>query len=725
VILMSQGEIIYLDPLEVEVDECNIRYDSPVDRSVIERIKEDLRSGRGIEYHITVRVRGGKYYCYIGRNRLLAAKEFIRESGKSIKIPAKVENVDDLTAMKMSLSENMSRKDLKPSEISRALVRMYEAWIRDRGLVNGEQDASLERFVKEVGIGMHRVEVMRYIALEKLNPAVLEAFDRGEIDILIAYEISKFDPEQQLLIYNKVMKYKNVPRLVKVNSIRAYKKGDFNSIDDALIEGYRKYLATRYPVMMELRNECLEVAAKEVGLKKLGALSSKLSALRGLGLNLRKLVANDIKIVMRLDENTISFLSSALSSADLGQIDRSEAILSYIRFGRFDVGATERRPRRGREYLSSKASSILMRLRDFLSTDINKILNDLEVIYRESAFDRSYLKTRLNMIYNYLMFSPGYAPRERDGRRRTSPGVMFKLLGSRYVLAERAITSGLEHYNKDEVRQGVLDLISLVRDIISMLDLEFQRDMLDAMDRVSINLDVDEGELSKIVSFLNGMDQLLEAYIYIRYYISLMDAEMREIMAEQVNKLTLLYRTAVKKLGKCVMDGIVDLDVFKRYVDGLLANDLYSDVVKYLRLRIDVRRLIDEMQGDLVSLEDTDVYDELYSRFVEYRDRYEECISTFDTRCLEILKEGLERFISEYSYRFSNSLGKVIEMDTPGFSVKAIVMPSSSGIEVNLITSEVSDDVIVPIEYGGRRYNVKLSRSIKLSLDGIESVEVE
>ena len=120
------GEIVYLDPLEVEVDPYNVRADSPIDEEVIEKIIEDLKSGKGIEYHITVRIKDGKYYCYVGRNRLLAAKRYVKETGRRIKIPAKIKNVDDYTALKSSLDENLKRRELKPTEVTKAIKKLYQ-----------------------------------------------------------------------------------------------------------------------------------------------------------------------------------------------------------------------------------------------------------------------------------------------------------------------------------------------------------------------------------------------------------------------------------------------------------------------------------------------------------------------------------------------------------------------------------------------------------------------
>ena len=44
----AEGEIVYLDPMQIEIDEYNVRHDSPIDEDVIEMIKDVLRNGREI-----------------------------------------------------------------------------------------------------------------------------------------------------------------------------------------------------------------------------------------------------------------------------------------------------------------------------------------------------------------------------------------------------------------------------------------------------------------------------------------------------------------------------------------------------------------------------------------------------------------------------------------------------------------------------------------------------
>ena len=224
-------EIVYLDPSEVEIDPYNVRADSPIDDEVIERILEDLKNGKGIEYHITVRVRDGKYYCYVGRNRLLAAKRYVEETGNKIKIPAKIKNVDDYQALKDSLDENVKRRELKPSEVTKAIKRLYSLWVRrkiyESKVIKGEkidkskivdrqqfykgkvieseegeidvkklsEDYPIYRFTREVELPVKRTQVIFYLVLDKLPRDIQLMVDRGEIDIYTAYWLAKISDD--------------------------------------------------------------------------------------------------------------------------------------------------------------------------------------------------------------------------------------------------------------------------------------------------------------------------------------------------------------------------------------------------------------------------------------------------------------------------------------------------------------------------------------------------
>ncbi len=62
-------------------------------------------------------------------------KIFIKTLLRKIKIPAKIENVDDYIALRESIDENLKRRELKPTEVTKAIKKLYQLWIQKKRYV--------------------------------------------------------------------------------------------------------------------------------------------------------------------------------------------------------------------------------------------------------------------------------------------------------------------------------------------------------------------------------------------------------------------------------------------------------------------------------------------------------------------------------------------------------------------------------------------------------------
>ena len=152
--------------MDIEVDDYNARYDSPVDKDVIEEIKEGLRNGRRIEYHITVRIKNGKYHCYVGRNRLLAAKEYHPQDPRNI--------------------------------------------------------FTVSKFVEESGIPLKRVKILRFLAIDDLPLNAKKGLDEGRINTHTAYELTKFSKDEQLNLYHSFRSFRKISQVARIKALKKY-----------------------------------------------------------------------------------------------------------------------------------------------------------------------------------------------------------------------------------------------------------------------------------------------------------------------------------------------------------------------------------------------------------------------------------------------------------------------------------------------------------------------
>lgn len=108
--------------VEIPLDLIDLSpYQPRIDFSGLHDLVESIKSTGGVVQPIIVRPQGNRFELIAGERRLRASKE----AGYAT-IKAVVRSVDDKTAMRATLAENLARKDLSDYEKSRSMQHLYE-----------------------------------------------------------------------------------------------------------------------------------------------------------------------------------------------------------------------------------------------------------------------------------------------------------------------------------------------------------------------------------------------------------------------------------------------------------------------------------------------------------------------------------------------------------------------------------------------------------------------
>lgn len=740
---MEGDEIIYLDPMEIEVDEYNVRYDSPIDEGVVEQIYQDLLGGGSIEYHITVRVRDGKYYCYVGRNRLLAAKKYVEETGNKIKIPAKIKNVDDLEAMNLSLHENLKRRNLSPSEISRALRKIYGLW-RERKreeimktpkegeafhretLLKEEYHPydptnpfSISKFIEENNIPLRKVEVLRLLVLDSLPCETKKGVDNGYIDILTAYELSKFDDQQTIIDYtNTLLNFKHVPRDIKVNAVVKVRE-EGGDLYREVLNRYREYLSIKYPVFRELSDWHVSHMAGSVPGQRLSKLAGHLEMLVRCGLDLNRLDMETFDMIVEMRrENIEDFVDKIkdLRAIYGGEIVGvlPELLREYMR-GNYDVRFVEDRVRsllggvdRARN-LVIEAHGIYNRCRAFLNFSIMDKHADLGNIINEDVSDEKYIKGRLDEVYEYLFMSPGWRPRKCGEQRRGHEGALWRFYGKRYTYASSLVRDGLRTRNRDHVREGIKQIMDILEEINKLLDHEFHDDLLTLLHRLvnegRISFDHNEAnvleEADILYIFVSSLWELLEIYIYIRVYIASMDKVTRMARAEEVNRLTELYKGVLRKLVN------LEYTAVREYVSSVRYNELYVYITKFLDYCDAVEALLTSLESEYSPTENMDIVIKLN----EFRREFREARESLNPVELEHLKYRIEKYLGS----FPETVVKIVPRERE-------LSLNIGRDSVEVIPKKYTEEFLEEVEHSGRIYKVRIRLETSCQAECLDNI---
>lgn len=95
---------------------------------------------------------------------------------------------------------------------------------------------------------MKRFEVARLLAIDSLFLEVKKGLDEGHIDMLTAYELTKFSGDEQLNLYHHFRLFRKIPQVVRVKALEKYMGNRGQRFNTLLIGEYRKYISNKYPI---------------------------------------------------------------------------------------------------------------------------------------------------------------------------------------------------------------------------------------------------------------------------------------------------------------------------------------------------------------------------------------------------------------------------------------------------------------------------------------------
>jgi len=101
-------------------------------------------------------------------------------------IPCHVLDWDENQMQIGQLAANLKRVDTKPSDVTRALMR----------ILNSSPTMTIPRMAKE--LHMSPTDINQRLNFKRLNPEIMERVDAGAIPVMSAVALSKLDPEDQV-----------------------------------------------------------------------------------------------------------------------------------------------------------------------------------------------------------------------------------------------------------------------------------------------------------------------------------------------------------------------------------------------------------------------------------------------------------------------------------------------------------------------------------------------
>ncbi len=183
-------EITSLPLIKVEprMDQPRKRFEDEAMDELISSIRE-----HGVIQPLTVRPIGGGYYQIIaGERRWRASREVGLE-----KVPVKVIEADDRTAMVLALVENLQREDLNPMEEARG----YETLMKEYGFTQEET---------AVKVGKSRPVVANSLRLLKLPEEVAQMVEEGKLSLSLARTVLELDHDELRITVAREIVAKNM-----------------------------------------------------------------------------------------------------------------------------------------------------------------------------------------------------------------------------------------------------------------------------------------------------------------------------------------------------------------------------------------------------------------------------------------------------------------------------------------------------------------------------------
>jgi ParB family transcriptional regulator, chromosome partitioning protein len=215
----GESTMVWVDLDRILLPEFQLRL--YFDRAKIEQIKATIKSS-GIKEPLLLRphkYREGYFELIAGSQRRLSAEEL----GYS-PVPARVDEVDDYTALKISIVENDARSDINLYERTRGVVRLLEValnrqtdevcqimislfnaenrGIENNDIINSDEYRFIASVFEEMGLNWKSF-VANQLPLLKLPIDIVEVLERGAIEYTKALKIARV---KEVSIRKKVLK---------------------------------------------------------------------------------------------------------------------------------------------------------------------------------------------------------------------------------------------------------------------------------------------------------------------------------------------------------------------------------------------------------------------------------------------------------------------------------------------------------------------------------------
>ncbi len=136
-----------------------------------------------------------------------------------------------------------------------------------------EDPFTVSKFIEENEIPLKRSEVIRLLAVDDLSLDVKRGLDEKDIDMLTAYELTKFDRGEQLNLYHYFHSFRRIPRDVRVSALKKYMDNRGQPFDNFLIDEYKNYISSKYPIFGRLSDGQIADIAQNIDSDKLGKLA--------------------------------------------------------------------------------------------------------------------------------------------------------------------------------------------------------------------------------------------------------------------------------------------------------------------------------------------------------------------------------------------------------------------------------------------------------------------
>ncbi len=158
-----------------------------IDPEKLQELANSIRA-QGIVQPVVVRAIGqDKYEIIAGERRWRAA-----QLAELAEIPVVIKDIDDRTAIAMSLIENIQREDLNPLEESEALKRL------------GDEFEMTHQQISEA-VGKSRATVTNLLRLIDLQPEVKQMLHKGSLEMGHARALLALQGDSQIIAAKKVV----------------------------------------------------------------------------------------------------------------------------------------------------------------------------------------------------------------------------------------------------------------------------------------------------------------------------------------------------------------------------------------------------------------------------------------------------------------------------------------------------------------------------------------